>query len=144
MLNGNNWIDVSNKSTQATEKKELLPNNHKLQNNGSRNNPILVNKNLSQIYINKPKKAEELSSERFTNNNIKITKSKNSYDQNKRPFPSERNICKDFQLNSIFIPLLVCRNSPHLTRKIKSENVILEKLCQSNGFRFIHNSNINK
>lgn len=95
MLNGNNWIDVSNKSTQATERKELLPNNHELRNNGSRNNPIFVNNILSQIYINKPKKAEELLSERFTNNNIKMSKSKNSHDQNKRPFPSERHICKD-------------------------------------------------
>ena len=52
------------------------------------------------------------------------------------------NICKDHQVNSIFISSLVCCNSAHLNRKIKSFNVILEKLCQSNRFIFINNSNI--
>ena len=52
------------------------------------------------------------------------------------------NFCKDYQVNSRFISSLVCRNKVHLNRKIKSMNVILEKLCQSNGFILINNSNI--
>ena len=39
---------------------------------------------------------------------------------------------------SIFVSPLVCRNSAHL----KSLNVILGKLCQSNGFMFINKKNI--
>ena len=36
----------------------------------------------------------------------------------------------------------MCRNSAHLNKIIKSLNVILEKLCQSNGFMFINKKNI--
>ena len=42
-LNGNNWVDISSKSAQSTIRKELLPNNYHLQNNRSRNSPVVVN-----------------------------------------------------------------------------------------------------
>ena len=52
------------------------------------------------------------------------------------------NVCKNHHVSSIFISLLVYQISVHLNGKIKSVNVILGKLCLSNGFLFIHNSNI--
>ena len=252
ILSGSNWEDVSNKSTQAIERKDLLSNNYQLQNNGSQNSSVVVHNRFSPIYVDKLEKAVKISSERFTSNNIIMSKSKNSNDQNKRPFPnankfSERdvppvrsqvspgtskssefvnfgrktfihrtsfvngirtnefnshlnkfsagfrpfpggtvrqmetyilstfrddkpdvaivhvgcndvrngklsyeeiargiiqleNICKDHQVNNI--SSLVCRNGAHLNRKINSVKVIWEKLCQSNGFMFINNSNI--
>ena len=39
------------------------------------------------------------------------------------------NICKDHQVNSIFISSLVWRKSAHLNQNIKSVKVILEKSC---------------
>lgn len=52
------------------------------------------------------------------------------------------NICKNHHINSIFISLLVYQISVHLNGKIKSVNFILGKLCLSNRFLFINNSNI--
>ena len=47
------------------------------------------------------------------------------------------NFCKNHQVNSILISSLVCQNSVHLNRKIKSQL----KLCLPNGYLFFNNSN---
>lgn len=54
------------------------------------------------------------------------------------------NIFKDRQVNSSFNSSLACRNSSQSNRKVKSINVIWERLCQSNRFIFINSSNITK
>ena len=60
--NGNDFVDVSNKSAQATKRKKLLLlNNYQLQNSGSRNNPVVINNIFTPIYIDEPEKVEEIS-----------------------------------------------------------------------------------
>ena len=51
-------------------------------------------------------------------------------------------LCRDYGVNDVFIPAMICRTGKFLNGEVKRVNFLLKKICEEKGYFFINNSNI--
>ena len=51
-------------------------------------------------------------------------------------------LCRGYGVNDIFISVMICRRGKFLNEKVKRINVLLELICEENGYFFIEDTNI--